>query len=130
MYMLKSVLHIVVSMNSTVELQRQRKMVLGKHLLSLLCRMKAWTENHFKEIFASIDVNDEEVFLNSVIEQVVKNMFRVWDHDKDGFVNIRDFIHTYAYAQLVYFTDSLLNRDLKTIDQTTSLNQLILQEIV
>lgn len=43
-------------------------------------------------------------------------MFRVWDHDKDGFVNIRDFIHTFAYAQLVYFTDNLLNRDLKTID--------------
>lgn len=28
-------------------------------------------------------------------------MFRVWDHDGDGFVGIRDFIHTYAYAQLV-----------------------------
>lgn len=28
-------------------------------------------------------------------------MFRVWDHDGDGYVNIRDFVHTYAYSQLV-----------------------------
>ena len=28
-------------------------------------------------------------------------MLRVWDHDGDGVVNIRDFVHTFAYAQLV-----------------------------
>lgn len=28
-------------------------------------------------------------------------MLSVWDHDGDGVVNIRDFIHTFAYAQLV-----------------------------
>ena len=28
-------------------------------------------------------------------------MLHVWDHDGDGVVNIRDFVHTFAYAQLV-----------------------------
>lgn len=68
MCVLKSINYIVVSMNSTAELLKQRKMVLGKFFLWSLCRMKAWTEKHFKEIFASIDVNDEEVMLNSIIK--------------------------------------------------------------
>ena len=44
-------------------------------------------------------------------------MFKVWDFDKDGYVNIRDFVHTFAYAQLVYFffKSFLYNRDLRIL---------------
>ena len=35
-------------------------------------------------------------------------MFRVWDYDKDGFVNIRDFVHTFAYALRVVFLASFV----------------------
>lgn len=30
-------------------------------------------------------------------------MFRVWDYDQDGYVSIRDFAHTFAYALRVAF---------------------------
>lgn len=33
--------------------------------------------------------------------QICRTMLHVWDHDGDGVVNIRDFVHTFAYAQLV-----------------------------
>ena len=65
--------------------------------------MKVWTPVHFEEIFASIDVHDKDVYYSFLLLlfQVIMNMFKVWDFDKDGYVNIRDFVHTFAYAQLV-----------------------------
>lgn len=79
-------------------------MKCGKSVELLQNRMKVWTEEHFREIFQSIDITEEDVpMLYGYDEKIVKTMVRVWDYDKDGFVNIRDFVHTFAYAQLVGF---------------------------
>ena len=64
--------------------------------------MKAWTLTQFTDVFTGISIDNEDVSpLVSPNPQIISNIFRVWDHDGDGFVGIRDFIHTYAYTQLV-----------------------------
>ena len=72
--------------------------------------MKALTLEDFKDVFKQLDITDDAI---------VNNMFRVWDYDKDGYVSIRDFVHTFAYAlrstetnHLMYIFDSCdLNND-------------------
>ncbi|CBK21413.2 LOW QUALITY PROTEIN: uncharacterized protein [Blastocystis hominis] len=72
--------------------------------------MKALTLEDFKDVFKQLDITDDAI---------VNNMFRVWDYDQDGYVSIRDFVHTFAYAlrsteknHLMYIFDSCdLNND-------------------
>lgn len=43
-------------------------------------------------------------------------MFRVWDYDKDGYVSLRDFVHTFVYAKRVDVVCGVDCRDLSWID--------------
>ena len=52
--------------------------------------MKVLSIDDFISVFQLIDVDDVDI---------CQTMYSVWDHDQDGYVGIRDFIHTFAYAQ-------------------------------
>lgn len=66
-----------------------------------MTRMNVWTVSQFTEVFTSVSIEDKEVRPVSYPQpQIIRTMFRVWDYDGDGYVNIFDFVHTYAYSQL------------------------------